>query len=91
MIFTNAPQTNLYRGKSGGAGASDPSGYDHHNRTWFLYAVLNQQLTQHQHDASRGLSTSFSMSLADQRTNYMHSVYAASLRYRGLFAPRPED
>lgn len=91
VVFTNAPQTDLYRGRSGGAGASDPGGYASHNRTWFLYAGLNQQLTRHQDDASRGLSTSFSMSLADQRTNYMHSVYAASLRYRGLFDARPED
>lgn len=91
VLFTNAPQRDLYRGHAGGAGASDPEGYKTHNRTWFLYAGLNQQLTQHQQDASRGLSTSFSMSLADQRTNYMHSVYAASLRYRGLFDSRPED
>ncbi|NYS31004.1 carbohydrate porin [Pantoea sp. WMus005] len=91
VVFTNAPQTDLYRGRSGGAGADDPSGYDKHNRTWFLYAGLNQQLTRHQDDVNRGLSTSVSMSLADQRTNYMHSVYAASLRYRGLFDARPED
>jgi porin len=56
-----------------------------------MYAGLNQQLTQHQDDPNRGLSTSFSMSLADQSTNYMHQVYAASLRYRGLFDARPED
>lgn len=91
VVFTNAPQTELYRGRSGGAGVSDPGGYEKHNRTGFLYAGLNQQLTRHQDDASRGLSTSFSMSLADQRTNYMHSVYAASLRYRGLSDARPED
>ncbi|MCP1204323.1 carbohydrate porin [Pantoea sp. B550] len=91
VVFTNAPQTELYRGRSGGAGVSDPGGDEKHNRTGFLYAGLNQQLTRHQDDASRGLSTSFSMSLADQRTNYMHSVYAASLRYRGLSDARPED
>jgi porin len=34
------------------------------------------------------LSTSVSMSLADQSSNYMHQVYAASLRYRGLFDAR---
>lgn len=91
VVFTNAPQTDLYRGKSGGAGATDPDGFDTHSRTWFMYAGLNQQLTQHQDDPNRGLSTSFSMSLADQSTNYMHQVYAASLRYRGLFDARPED
>lgn len=91
VVFTNAPQTDLYRGKSGGAGATDPDGFDTHSRTWFMYAGLNQQLTQHQDDPNRGLSSSFSMSLADQRTNYMHQVYAASLRYRGLFDARPED
>lgn len=72
VVFTNAPQTDLYRGKSGGAGASDPDGFDKHNRTGFMYAGLNQQLTQHQNDPNRGLSASFSMSLADQRTNSMH-------------------
>lgn len=91
VLFTNAPQRDLYRGHAGGAGARDPEGYQKHHRTWFLYAGLNQQLTQHQQDTSRGLSTSFSMSLADPRTNYMHSVYAASLRYRGLSDARPED
>lgn len=91
LLFTNAPQTDLYRGKSGGAGAGDPQGYQQHKRTGFLYAGLNQQLTRHQDDANRGLSISFSMSLADQRSNYMHWVTAASLRYRGLFDARPED
>lgn len=91
VVFTNAPQSDLYRGKSGGAGASDPDGYLQHHRTWFMYAGFNQQLTRHQDDASRGLSSSFSMSLADQSSVYMHAVYAASLRYRGLFDARPED
>jgi porin len=91
VVYTNAPQNDLYRGKSGGAGASDPEGYLQHDDTWFMYAGLNQQLTQHQDDPNRGLSTSFSMSLSDQRSNYMHSVYAGSLRYRGLFDARPED
>ncbi len=91
VVFTNAHQSDLYTGKSGGAGASDPDGYKTHNRTWFMYTGFNQLLTRHQDDASRGLSISFSMSLADQRSNYIHSVYAASLRYHGLFDARPND
>ena len=91
VVYTNAPQNDLYKGKSGGAGASDPEGYLQHDDTWFMYAGLNQQLTRHEDDANRGLSASFSMSLSDQRSNYMHSVYAGSLRYRGLFDARPED
>ena len=38
---------------------------------------------------SRGLSISVSMSLADQRTNYLHS--GSRLRYRSLFDARPEN
>ncbi len=91
VVFTNAPQTDLYHGRSGGAGATDPEGYTQRNRTWFVYAGMNQQLTQHKDDSNRGLSASASMSLADQRTNYIHQVYAASVRYRGLFDARPED
>lgn len=91
VIFTNAPQTDLYRGKSGGPGVDDPDGYAHHNRTWFLYSGFNQQITRHKDDPLRGLSTSFSMSLSDQRSNYIHSEFAGTLRYRGLFDARPED
>jgi porin len=82
VVFTNAPQTDLYRGKSGGRG--DGPGFDTHNRTWFMYAGLNQQLTQHQDDPNRGLSTSQHEPCGSEH-NYMHQVYAASLRYRGLF------
>lgn len=91
LLFTNAPQTDLYSGKSGGAGAGDPNGFKEHNRTWFLYSGFNQQITRHRDDPLRGLSTSFSMSLADQRSNPIHTEYAATLRYRGLFDARPED
>lgn len=91
VVLTNASQTDLYRGKSGGAGATDSHGYKKYHRTGFMYAGLNQQLTQLKGDANRGLSASASMSLADQRSNYMHQVYAASLRYRGLFDARPAD
>lgn len=91
VLFTNAPQTSLYAGKSGNAGASDPDGYAEHRRTWFVYAGMNQQLTRHHDDPLRGMSMSLSASLADERTNAMHTVAAASLRYRGLFDVRPED
>ena len=47
VLYTNAPQTDLYRGKSGGAGATDPNGYTKHSDTWFMYTGFNQQLTQH--------------------------------------------
>ena len=33
VLYTNAPQTDLYRGKSGGAGATDPNGYTKHSDT----------------------------------------------------------
>ncbi|MCL2894810.1 carbohydrate porin [Brenneria tiliae] len=91
VLFTNAKQTALYSGKSGGAGATDPEGYKTYNRTWYLYGGLNQQLTQHEGDPNRGLSASFTFSFSDQRSNAMHSIVSASLRYRGLFDARPED
>ncbi len=37
------------------------------------------------------MSVSLSGSLSDQRSNYIHSAVAASMRYRGLFDARPED
>lgn len=91
VLYTNANQTDLYEGKNGGAGASDPDGYTEHNRTWFLYAGMNQQVTRHSDDPLRGMSVSLSASRADARSNYMQTVAAASLRYRGLFDARPED
>lgn len=91
VLYTNAPQTDLYRGKSGGAGATDPNGYAKHSDTWFMYTGFNQQLTQHDGDSNRGLSTSLSFSLADQSTNVIHSVLASTFRYRGLFDARPND
>ena len=74
VLFTNAQQNDLYEGKSGGAGASDVQGYKQHNRTWFMYAGFNQQVSHHQDDARRGLSTSFSMSLSYQRSHCMGSA-----------------
>lgn len=91
VLFTNAPQADLYAGKSGGAGASDPDGYAEHRRTWFLYAGLNQQITRHSSDPLRGMSMSLSASRADKRSNYMQTAVAASVRYRGVFDARPED
>ena len=91
VLYTNANQTDLYKGKNGGAGASDPDGYAEHSNTWFLYAGMNQQITRHSDDPLRGMSVSLSASRADARSNYMQTVAAASLRYRGLFDARPED
>ncbi len=56
-----------------------------------MYAGLNQQITRHADDPLRGMSVSLSGSLSDQRSNYIHSAVAASMRYRGLFDARPED
>lgn len=33
VVWTNAPQSDLYSGKSGGAGATDPQGYAEHDST----------------------------------------------------------
>ncbi len=90
VVWTNAPQSDLYSGKSGGAGATDPQGYAEHDSTWFMYAGLNQQITRHADDPLRGMSVSLSGSLSDQRSNYIHSAVAASMRYRGLFDARPD-
>ena len=91
VLFNNARQKDLYAGKSQVQGASDLQGYREHRRSWFLYAGFNQQLSRHQDDAARGLSLSWSMSLADQRTNPLQLVNALSLRYQGPFDARPED
>lgn len=91
LLFTNARQQDLYRGKSGSTGADDPLGYRNHNRTWFFYGGLNQQLTRHGDDASRGLSTSWSIGVSDKRSNYLRLNVAASLRYHGLMDARPDD
>ena len=56
VLFTNARQSDLYEGVSGGPGASDPQGYRSHDRTWFLYTGFNQQVTRHADDVNRGLS-----------------------------------
>ena len=37
------------------------------------------------------MSLSLSHGQGDRRSNYLHSVTAASIRYRGLFDARPED
>ena len=91
MLYTNAPQSDLYTGKSGGPGATDPQGYAQHDSTWFLYAGMNQQITRHVDDPDRGMSVSLSGSYSDQRSNYIHTSVAASMRYRGLFDARPQD
>lgn len=90
-LFTNARQYDLYRGKSQIEGASDAQGYRSYNRTWFFWAGLNQQVTRHADNAERGMSLSLSHGQGDRRSNYLHSVTAASIRYRGLFDARPED
>lgn len=90
-LFNNAPQTDLYEGRSGGAGADDPRGYAHHNRTWFIYSGFNQQIIRDPRGPHRGLSFSFSAGFGDKRSNTMQSVIAASMRYRGLFDTRPQD
>ncbi len=33
VLYTNAPQSDLYTGKSGGPGATDPQGYAQHDST----------------------------------------------------------
>ncbi|AUV52749.1 carbohydrate porin [Raoultella planticola] len=91
VLYTNAPQSDLYTGKSGGPGATDPQGYAQHDSTWFLYAGMNQQITRHVDDPDRGMSVSLSGSYSDQRSNYIHTSVAASMRYRGLFDARPQD
>ena len=91
MLFTNARQQDLYTGKSGSTGADDPLGYRDHNRTWFLYSGFNQQLTRHREEASRGLSTSWSLGIGDKRSNALQLSLAASLRYHGLMDARPDD
>lgn len=91
VLFTNAEQQDLYRGVSGGPGATDPDGYRTHDRTWFLYTGFNQQVTRHADDANRGLSVSYSLGVGDKRSNYIHYTTSASVRYRGMFDARPND
>ncbi|EQA9808171.1 MULTISPECIES: carbohydrate porin [Enterobacteriaceae] len=81
VLFTNARRADLYTADSD----------KNYNRTWFVWGGLNQQLAQQAGDPNRGLSASFNFSVADQRSVALHSVIAASLRYRGLFDARPED
>ncbi|HAB24710.1 MAG: carbohydrate porin [Pantoea sp.] len=89
--FTNAVQYDLYRGKSQKEGLTDPEGYRSYNRTWFMWAGANQQVTRRGDDANRGMSLSWNIGVGDRRSNFLHLVTAASLRYRGLFDARPED
>ncbi|MDW8846243.1 carbohydrate porin [Erwinia sp. MMLR14_017] len=91
MLFTNAAQQDLFAGKSMEAGATDPKGYRIHNRTWFFYSGFNQQLTRHQDDATRGLSGSLSLGVADARSNPLFLTVAGAFRYHGLLDVRPED
>ncbi|BDH47492.1 porin [Salmonella enterica subsp. enterica serovar Choleraesuis] len=91
VLFNNAPQQDLYQGRSEGAGASDPKGYAHHNRTWFMYSGFNQQVYRDPKDPDRGMSTSFSVGIGDGRSDPIRSIFSASLRYRGLFDSRPRD
>lgn len=91
VLFTNARQSDLYEGVSGGPGASDPQGYRSHDRTWFLYTGFNQQVTRHADDINRGLSVFYSLGLGDQRSNYLHWSTSTGIRYRGLFDARPDD
>ena len=91
VIYTNASQKDRYKGKNGGPGATDPDGYDEIQQNWYLYAGLNQQVTQHKSDADRGMSVYASLGLADQRALPMHYKTSVGLRYRGLFDARPED
>lgn len=89
--FTNAVQYDLYSGKSKKEGLTDPEGYKPYNRTWFMWASANQQITRKENDASRGMSLGWNIGVSDRRSNFLHLVTAASLRYRGLFDARPED
>ncbi len=91
VLFTNAHQFDLSSGKSQESGLNDPQGYKSYNRTWFLWAGMNQQITRHLDNSNRGLSISWSMSYSDQRTNPYNIVTTASARYRGMFDVRPED
>ncbi|NHR05338.1 carbohydrate porin [Chromobacterium haemolyticum] len=91
LLYTNAKQTDLYLGQSGGPGAVDPAGYRQYRNTWFLYTGFNQQLTRHADNVNRGLSMSWSLSLADQRSNKSRYSSSLALRYRGPFDARPND
>jgi porin len=89
--FTNARQYDLYSGKSQPEGLSDAQGYKEYHRTWFMWAGANQQVTRHADDANRGMSLGWNIGAGDQRSNFLHIVTAASMRYRGLFDARPQD
>nr|WP_308561105.1 carbohydrate porin [uncultured Klebsiella sp.] len=91
ILFTNSHRQDLSNGKSQSDGLTDPDGYRYYNRTWYMWAGFNQQLTQVAGDPHRGLSLAFSMGQADQRTTYLQHTSSISLRYRGLFDIRPED
>ncbi|MFU2317890.1 carbohydrate porin [Rahnella sp. PCH160] len=91
LLYTNSPQQDLSEGKTQSVGASDPEGYRSHSSTWFMYTGFNQQVTQRGDDPNRGMSVSYSLGLADQRSNSIHYTQAASMRYRGLFDARPDD
>jgi porin len=89
--FTNANQYDLYTGNSQSEGLTDPQGYRKYNHTWFIWASANQQVTQQEGYADRGMSLGWNIGVGDRRSNYLHLVTAASVRYRGLFDARPED
>lgn len=91
LLYTNAKQRDLYAGASGGTGMNDPAGYRYYRNTWYLYTGFNQQLTRHADTASRGLSLSWSLGVADQRSNTRSYASSLSLRYRGPFDARPND
>ncbi|HIE9814370.1 TPA: carbohydrate porin [Klebsiella pneumoniae] len=78
LVFTNGERNDLYDGQQ-------------RNRTWYLYSSFNQQITQHQDNANRGMSISNSFGLGDERTMAFRYVNSTTVRYRGLFDARPND
>lgn len=91
VLLTNASQPHLSRGKSQQDGSRDPLGYRSYGNTAFIWASANQQVTSHKDNKQRGMSLSWSGSLADHRTNPIQLTSAISMRYRGLFDSRPRD
>ncbi len=89
VVWTDAPQSDLYSGKSGGTGATDPQGYAEHDSTVYVRRPEPADHPPRRRPAA-GMSVSLSGSLATSAAT-IHSAVAASMRYRGLFDARPED
>ncbi len=91
LLYTNGKRQDLYEGESQASGAADPEGYKTRDKTWFIYASVNQQLTTFNSDVERGLSFSNSFGMGDQHTMNFKYVNSSALRFRGIFESRPED